>query len=103
MDMILYDTYIVVYIHICMHLCVYMYIYTARHKNCSPAVECRNHLSEITAHFKYNLGSCSGVSEALPWYFPWGQSLDTTAKEPAWCHLWEKVLMKALSPPTAAW
>lgn len=42
-----------------------------RHKNYSPAVECRNHLSEITAHFKYGLGSCSDVS-ASPMVFPLG-------------------------------
>ena len=66
-----------VYIHTLLFLSIY--IYTVRHRNCSPAVECRNHLSEITSHFKYDLGSCSGVSEPLSWYFPWGLSLVGTA------------------------
>lgn len=55
-------------------------------------------MSEITAHFKYDLGSCSDVSGPLPWYFPWGLSLGTAVKEPVWCPPWEEVLMKAVFP-----
>jgi len=69
------------------------------HKSCSPAVERRNHLSEIAAHSKYDLGSCSDVSGPLPWYFPCGPSLGTTVREPGWRPLREEVLMKAVPPP----
>lgn len=82
----------------CIYIDTHIYIYMVRHKNYSSAVECKNHLSEITAHFKYNLGSCSDVSGPLPWYFPWGLSLGTVVKEPAWCPLRWEVLMQAVSP-----
>lgn len=49
-----------------MHTHIYKYI--VKHKNCSPAVGCRNHLKEITACGKQDPGShrvVSGLSHGI--------------------------------------
>lgn len=58
-------------------------MYVVRHKNCLPAVKCRNGLSETFPIFKNHLGICSDVSGLFPCHFPWDLSLGTAMKDPS--------------------
>lgn len=45
-----------------MYRYTHTHMYVVRHKNCLPAVKCRNGLSETFPIFKNHLGICSDVS-----------------------------------------